>query len=147
LLPVEEIRGVRVALRIRGVIGGLVFRTAAPAAKVIEANVRYDAIHPRIETALEAEAVQILIDLNKRFLVDVSGIFGPVQDIHGDSQDVPVIPVDQFLERFAVTALRAFDQNAVIGSGQGSPRSYGCDRPLCSVAGTVQRPCDRHAVG
>ena len=82
---------------------------------MIEADVGDDAVRPGIKAALETEARQIFVNFQEGFLVDVAGIFGLAQNIEGDSQDIAVVAVDQLFKRFAVAALRAFDQGALFG--------------------------------
>ena len=89
---------------------------------MIEADVGDDAVRPGIKAALEAETRQILVNFQEGFLIDVAGIFGLVQNVQGDSQDVAVVAVHQLFKRFAVAALRAFDQGALIGRSQAAPR-------------------------
>ena len=48
-----------------------------------------------------------------------------MQDVQGDPQDVAVVAMHELFKRFAVAALRAFDQSSIIGRGQSSLRSSG----------------------
>jgi hypothetical protein len=145
LLPVEKVTGGIVATRLEPGFRRLIFGPAAPATQMIEANICYDAIHPSIETALEAEAVQILINFQKCFLVDVAGIFWLVQNVQGDSQDVTVVTMDERFKRFAITRLRAFDQGSVVWRCQRSPRRSG-GGAFSTVSAAVSGPSDCHSV-
>jgi hypothetical protein len=63
-------------LGVSGVFGSLVFRAAASAAEMIETDVRNDAVHPGVETALEAKSMQILVNLDESFLIDIARVLG-----------------------------------------------------------------------
>ena len=65
LLPVEEIAGHGIAIRVRRKLRRLVFRAAASPAQMIEADVGDDAVRPGIKAALEAEARQILVNFEE----------------------------------------------------------------------------------
>jgi hypothetical protein len=108
-LAVEKISGGIFAACLLSKFRRLIFGAAAPAAKLIEANIRDDAINPGIEAAFKTEAVQILINFQESFLVNVAGVFRFVENIEGDSQDVAIVAVHEFLKRLAVTRLRALD--------------------------------------
>ena len=54
----------------------LIFRPRLPPPQVIEAHVGHDAIKPGIKTAFESEAVQVAIDLEECFLVNVARVLG-----------------------------------------------------------------------
>src|ERR1035437_5975134 len=68
LLAIEEINGRAVATQVGRVFGRLIFRPAAAAAEMIEADIGYDAAHPRIKTTLETEPRQIFVNFQKSFL-------------------------------------------------------------------------------
>src|SRR6266550_7606137 len=76
----------------------LIFRARLAAAQMVQANVGYDAVEPGVKAALEAETMEIAVDLQECFLVDVSGILGALHEIQGQPQDVPIIAAHQFLE-------------------------------------------------
>jgi hypothetical protein len=126
--------------------GRLIFGPAVPAAELVKANICDDAIQPGIETALETEAMQILINFQESFLVDVAGVFWLVQNVQGDSQDVAVVAMHQRFKRFAIARLRAFDQRAVVWRGQGAARRSGGSGAFSAVSAAVSRPCDCHSV-
>jgi len=87
-VPVEKIpRGGAVMHADRG-FRRLIFGPAVPTAELVQANICYNAIYPGIEAALKTEAGQILINFQERFLIDVAGVFRPVQNVQGDPQYV-----------------------------------------------------------
>src|ERR1700726_24839 len=47
----------------------LIFRPSLPAAQLIQAHVGDDAVEPGIKATLEAEAMQVAVDLQESFLV------------------------------------------------------------------------------
>src|SRR5437879_7610414 len=91
----------------------LFFRVAVATAQVIEANVRNDPIDPCVESAFEAEPVQVAIDLQKRFLIDVSSILGAAQHIEREPQDLPVVALHEQFESRTVAGLRALNKRPV----------------------------------
>src|SRR5712692_10651323 len=76
-LPVEEVG--RPRLTAGDDLRCLVFGAAVAPAHVVEAYIGDDAIDPGIKAALEAEAVQVLVDFQESFLVDVTCVFGASQ--------------------------------------------------------------------
>src|ERR1700737_3462653 len=109
LLPVEKIPAGSIAIRMEPEFRRLIFWPAVPATELVKANISYDAIYPRIETAVETKARQIFINFQEGFLVDVPGIFWPMQNVQCDAQDVTVVAMYERFKRFAIARLRAFD--------------------------------------
>src|ERR1700720_1568558 len=114
LLPIKEIA-------IATLLGGdraqerrLLFRMAATAAQVIEANVGNDSIDPGEEGAFEAEAVQIAVDLQEGLLIDVPRVFGAAQPVGREPQDLPVVALHEQVESGAVAGLGALDKRPVV---------------------------------
>src|SRR5207302_5737571 len=91
-------------------LGRLVFGARLSAAQVVQANVGDDAVEPGIKAALEAEAVEIAVNLEEGFLVNVPGVLWPLHEVQRQAQDVPVEPAHQFLESRAAARLRFRDQ-------------------------------------
>jgi hypothetical protein len=145
-LPVEKIAGRGIATRLEPRFRRLIFGPAVPAAELVKADICHDTIQPSIETALEAEAMQILVNFQESFLVDVAGVFWLVQNVQGDSEDVAVVAMHERFKRFAIARLRAFDQRAVIWHGQGAPRRSGGSGTFSAVSAAISRPCDCHSV-
>src|ERR1700730_14474281 len=81
LLAIKKIAVVALLKRDRPQNGRLIFRMAAAAAQMVEANVRNDPIDRGIKGAFEAEAAQIAVDFQESLLVDVAGIFGATQHV------------------------------------------------------------------
>ncbi len=92
------------------------------AAQVVQADVGDDAVEPGVKAAFKAETVQIPVNLEERFLIDVAGVLGPLHEIEGQAQDIAVIPANQFLESGAVSRLRFRHQHPLVKVGQGSHR-------------------------
>ena len=55
-----------------------------PFSQVVQADVGYDTVEPGVKTAVEAEGVEVLVNSQKGFLVNVPGVFGRPQKVHGD---------------------------------------------------------------
>ena len=100
------------------ITGGLVFRMAAAAAQMIEADVGHNAVNPGVEGAIKAEARQVAINFQECFLVDVLGVFGAAQNVEREAQNLAVIALDENFEGGAVAGLRALDEDAVFGAGR-----------------------------
>src|ERR1700722_7956649 len=69
LLAVKEIGGWRVAILVGRKFRGLIFRAAAPAAQMIEADIGYDSLGSGIEGALQTETPKIFVNFQERFLI------------------------------------------------------------------------------
>jgi hypothetical protein len=70
----------------------LVFGTRLAASQVIEANVGYNAVKPRVEAALEAKAMEIAIHLEEGFLINVTSIFRPLHQVKSKPENVAIVP-------------------------------------------------------
>src|SRR5712664_3896341 len=116
-LPLEKVGNpfIRVAaVRLRS----LIFRARLPPPQMIQANVCDNAVQPRVETALEAEAMQVAVNLQESLLVNVARVLGTFHQIQRQPQYVSVIAAHQFLERSPVSRLRLRDYAALIELGQ-----------------------------
>src|SRR6266851_419492 len=96
----------------------LVFRARLTPPQMIQAYVCDNPVQPRVETALEAEAMQVAIDLQECLLVNVARVLRTLHQIQRQPQHVAVIPAHQFLERSPVSGLRFRDYAALIELGQ-----------------------------
>src|SRR5438309_1313521 len=81
---------------------------------MIETNIRNDSIDPRVESAFEAEPVQVAIDLQKGLLIGVSSILGGAQYIERQPQHLPIVAAHEQLESGTVTGLRPLNKRPVI---------------------------------
>jgi hypothetical protein len=59
-----------------------------------------------METAIEAERMEVPIDAQKGFLIYVSGIFRRTQQIHSEPEHTLVVCAHQLLKGVLVAALR-----------------------------------------
>ena len=77
-LPIEEITGASLGLvRDRG----LIFTMCVAAAQMIKRYVCGDPVEPSVKAALKAEPMQIPIDTQESFLVNVPGIVGSMNKV------------------------------------------------------------------
>src|SRR5712671_3825920 len=116
-LPLEKVRNpfVRMAdVRLRSLILGT--RLTTP--QMIQANVCDDAVQPRVETALEAETMQVAVNFQEGLLINVARVLRTLHQIQRQPQHVAVIPAHQFLERSPVSNLRFRDYTALVQLGQ-----------------------------
>ena len=77
---------------------------------MIQADVRDDAVYPGEDRALEPEAVQLLVDLQKYLLVDVLGIALRSGDSKRKPENGFVVRVHQFRKRSILSSLRLANQ-------------------------------------
>src|SRR4029077_18576728 len=116
-------------------------------AQVIEADVGNDAVRPGIKTALESETRQVFINFQEGFLIDIAGVFGLMQNIKGNSQDVAIVTLHQLFKRLSVATLGAFNQGALFGWGEISPGDTDGGGTSSRISGRVARPGDCHFLG
>ena len=107
--------------------GRLIFGPRLAPPQLIEANVGDDAIEPGIKAALETESMEVAVDLQEGFLVDVARVLGTLHQVQRQPQHVAVVAAHQFLERMAGARLRLDHQTALVQLGQGSHR---CQRGI-----------------
>jgi hypothetical protein len=58
-----------------------------------------------MEGTIEPEGVQVAIDPEERFLVDVARVLRRAEEVHGQSEDTLVVGANQLLESVLVAAL------------------------------------------
>src|SRR5258708_23956685 len=72
---------------------------------MVKTNVRHDPVKPCVKTAIKPERVNIPVDSQEGFLINVARVLGRPQQVHGEPQDTLVVGADQLLEGILVTAL------------------------------------------
>src|SRR5216684_4216288 len=146
-LALEEI-GNAFFVEARIQLGWLVFGARLAAAQVIQADVGDDAVEPGIEAALEAETVEIAVDLEEGLLVDVPGVLGALHQVQRQAQDVPVEAAHQFLESRTAARLRFRDQGPLVDVGQRDHRGQGGVRATRAtvVIGQSQSPSGKRHI-
>lgn len=82
--------------------------------EVVEADVGDDAVEPGGKAAVEAEGVQVAVDAEEGFLVDVFGLFGGPEKVHGNAQDVLVVRLDERGEGVLIALLRGTDKGRFV---------------------------------
>src|SRR5258708_19257182 len=96
-LAFEKIRDA--FLVVRGIqFRRLIFRTRLSAAQVIQADVGDDAVEPGVKAALETKTMEIAVNLEESFLVDLPGVLGALHNIKPHTHAVPTMPTQHFLE-------------------------------------------------
>lgn len=85
-----------------------------PFAEVVQADVGDDPVEPGGKTAIEAERVEIAEDAEKCFLVDVFGLFGRPEQVHGDPEDVLIVGLDESGEGVLIALLRGTDERRFV---------------------------------
>src|SRR6266704_2535442 len=112
-----------------------------------ETTVRHNAVQPGIKTAFESEAVQIAVNLQESFLIDVPCILGPLHQIQRQPQHVAVESAHQFLESRAVSGLSLDDEGPFVKFRQGGHRGqYGvCSAGPACVSSHIPYPIQRMA--
>src|SRR2546423_3312665 len=123
-LPLEKISDtflVMVAIHFRS----LIFRTRLAPPQMIEADVRHNAVEPGVEAAFKTEAVQIAVNLQESFLINVTRVFRTLHQVQSQAQYVTVILTHQFLESRAIASLRLHHQATLVKLGHRRHRSQG----------------------
>ena len=92
----------------------LILAAAGAAAQMVERHVGHDSVEPSVEAALEPETVQISIDAQKALLVNVAGVFGAMNQIQRQPQDVAIVAPDQVVKRQAVSGLSLTDKRLLV---------------------------------
>src|SRR5712671_6005926 len=128
--------------------GSLIFRACLPPPQMIQTHVGHDAVQPGVETAFEAEAVQIAVNLQEGFLVNVARVFWTLHQVHGQPQYVAVEPAHQFLESRAIPGLCLDDEGPFVKFRQRGHRGqYGiCSAGPACVISQSQRPMGKRHV-
>ncbi len=73
---------------------------------MIQRDVRHNPVKPGIEAALKSKPVQVPVNSEKAFLINVAGIFTAVDQIQRQTQHFPVVAAHQFLKGQTVSGLR-----------------------------------------
>jgi hypothetical protein len=96
-----------------------------PLAQLVQADVGHDPVQPGMKAAIEPERLEVPVDAEKRFLVDIPRIFRRPQQVHGEPKHTLIVSADQLLERVLVAALGRPNQRIHVGTQSGAYRS-GC---------------------
>jgi hypothetical protein len=78
-----------------------------------------------MKAAIEPERIEVPVDPQERFLVDIARIFRGPQQVHGEPKHTLVVSADQLLEGVLVAALGRPNQRIHLGTQSGAYRS-GC---------------------
>src|SRR5258708_5607999 len=104
---------------------------------MIEANIGHNTVQPGVEAAIEAEGVNIAIDPQKRFLINIPRVFGRPHQVHGEPEDTLIVRANKTLEGVLVAALHCPNGASFIHTcdrsgthGSSLPRE---DRPRCGL--------------
>jgi hypothetical protein len=103
----------------------LIFGARLAATQVVEAYIGDDAVEPGVKAALEAEAMEIAVDLEESFLVNVPGVFRAFHQVQRQPENVAVKAANQLLESGPAACLRFCDQCSLVEVGQRDHRSQG----------------------
>src|SRR5438445_2454513 len=104
-LALEEVRNA-LLVEARAQFRSLIFGTRLAASEVVQTNVGNDAVEPGVKAALEAESVEIAVNLEECFLVNVPGVLGALHEIQRQTEHVAVVAAHQFLESCTAACLR-----------------------------------------
>src|SRR6266852_7221326 len=113
----------------------LIFRPRLPPPQMVQANIGDDAIQPGVKAAFKAETMEIAVDLQESFLINVARVLGTLHQIQRQPQHVAVIAAHQFLESSAASGLRFRDYAALVKLGQSTHRGQG------AVSGSAEHTC------
>ena len=65
---------------------------------MIEADVGDDAVQPGVETAFETESMEVFVNFQEGFLINVAGIFVALHQVERQTEHIAIVTVDEFLE-------------------------------------------------
>jgi len=121
--PVETHPGIGISVFHDGVVSsvvapdGVAHRAPAPSAKLVEARVGGDPVHPGREAATPVELVQAPDDCDHRLLGGVGGVGLVASDAATHSEDAVVVAAQQLIEAGPVTAAGCCEELMVVGRG------------------------------
>src|SRR6266446_6296121 len=72
---------------------------------MVQTNVRHNPVKPRMKAAIKPERMDVPIDPQEGFLINVTRVLRRPEQVHGEPQDTLVVGADQLLEGILVTAL------------------------------------------
>jgi hypothetical protein len=98
---------------------------------MIERNVCDDPVKPGVKAALEPEAMEIPVNPQEAFLVNISRIFAAMNQIQGEPQHFSVIAPDELLEGQTVSRLRIPNERMIV-------------RNLHRCVARISLECDAH---
>ena len=116
---------------VEGTFGGIdhsgLFPPDFPFAQVIETDIGHNAVQPGVETTVETKRMEVLVDPQEGFLVDIPGVLRGAKQVHGNAQDILVVTAHQCLERLGISTLSCSDQCGFVGlSGHAGGENSGC---------------------
>src|SRR5438046_1154415 len=103
-------------LAVRGVGDGQLMASGAFPTKMVEAEIRGNAIDPCIKRALETKPRQMYVGAQESFLINVLAIVFRAGEMNGEAKDRAVIFLDKLLEGCDIALLRCSTQLRVIHS-------------------------------
>jgi hypothetical protein len=78
-----------------------------------------------MKAAIEPERMEVPVDPQERFLIDIPRIFRRPQQVHGEPKHTLVVSANQLLEGILVAALGRPNERINLGTQSGAYRS-GC---------------------
>lgn len=97
-----------------GLDDGRIFLSHFSLPEVIEADIRYDAVQPGGEIAVESERMQIFENAEERLLIHVFGLFGGPEQVQGNAEDRLIVRVNEAGEGVLVALLGGTDQGRFV---------------------------------
>src|SRR5215469_5071524 len=83
-------------------------------AKMVEAEIRHNAINPCVKRALEAKPWQFQISAQESFLIDILTVLGRTRKMNRDPENRSVILIDELFESRSIALLCGSNQFGVI---------------------------------
>ena len=96
---------------------------------MIETNVGHNPVQPRVKAAVEPERMNVPVDPQKGFLINIAGVLGGAQQVHGEPKHTLVVSADQLLEGVLITVLDRANYGGFIHFCD-SPSAHGASRVL-----------------
>src|SRR5581483_3836079 len=118
-------------------------------AKMVEAEIRHNAVNPCVKRALETESWQLQISAQEGFLIYILAIFGRTRKMDRNTKHRSVILMDKRFESRRIAVLRSSNQLGVvhsckIGFGAWEHRNQASNTIYVAVHATSFVPLTQH---
>jgi hypothetical protein len=81
---------------------------------MVQAKIGHNPIQPGMETAVEPEVVEVSVDPQECFLIDVTGVLRGAKEVKREPKHTLVVGLDKLFEGVMIASLRRSDQSAFI---------------------------------
>src|SRR5579859_3337943 len=96
---------------------------------MVKANVRHNPVKPCMKAAIEPERMNVPVDPQEGFLINIPCVLGRTQQIHSEPQHTLIVGANQLLEGILVTTLDSAYYGGFVHLGN-SPCAHRAGRVL-----------------